>query len=941
MISTGEVFYLCPASGGELRPQTLFLNKSVRVLVAGSGSAYIACEPPVPPAEGAPGQCEVWRYRSGCEEPERCPEFDLVEGRIRKIAVGDRHQIVLTDEGAVYTRGAATFGCLGHGGARDAPEFTALPALRGKRVRDVAAGPYYSIAITKGGDVYTWGQAFQGETGQAAKVEAMPRFATGITPFDVVEVSCGQGHVLARTRGGQCVTWGENTCGQLGIGRKSPPTHQPQVLESIPPEAVTVSAGWAHSVVVVADGRAFAWGLNSHGQLGLGDCTTRMAPEIVEPLVGAHSVERAEASRTFTAFHTRARQVLLSGQVPREGGEPKAAPTECWTTPRPLPLRTRSPDNVSHSEMSQVIAFDKGVLGFAASVVYGVAPHFAPSAGGTVIRAFVTGLPFDAAPGEDGTLVQDSIPAKVRFRCQSPELDVVLDARVIDIDTVEFITPDVSASAFGQAVNGEKTTLPAHLSVSVDGGLTWTQDRQQPPEPADGNADATDPPRAPTTLWIAPWPKAGPSHVEPDCSPVAGGTELLLHIELPSKMPADLLTVKLVCVPLQSLDDPELHCQADDLAKLAPYDVPVKAWPDPGGRGIRCLAPKIAPAHVRLYSYSLELSLDGAVYLSGPLPFAVYDLRVVALEPSLGPLQEATDVCIKCIGAVPSSVKRVRLDFPEALGWPSRVVPAMLDHTTGDIFFSTPDLSAEARALADEERARVAAAAPPEGSEEAAEAAPAEAAVDPEGGLGGTQVVVELSLNGQNFTEDAVEFVYHSQLQPKAVELLARPDGSPPEQPKEDPKAKKGKGAVEEPTEIPTLPQSKLGVELVRGAMATEFAALRVDLETKVGDEDFQLYKTVDLPGRVEEVAPPPSPPPPEDPKAKNAPASPPPAEDLPPRDMVCALAPEVMTTDLPQGALLYLRRFQVSLNGRNFVPCPEGALPLRLEPTAPGPSEE
>lgn len=105
----------------------------------------------------------------------------------------------------------------------------------------------------------------------------------------VYEVSCGHSHVLARTQMQQCVSWGlgpspfmalrvhrgENTCGQLGLGQKSKPTYKPQLLSTIPSQVLVVSAGWAHSVAVGTDGRAYAWGLNSHGQLGIGDTTNR------------------------------------------------------------------------------------------------------------------------------------------------------------------------------------------------------------------------------------------------------------------------------------------------------------------------------------------------------------------------------------------------------------------------------------------------------------------------------------------------------------------------------------------------------------------------------------------------------------------------------------------------------------------------------------------
>merc|ERR1712039_978922 len=160
-------------------------------------------------------------------------------------------------------------------------------------------------------------------------------------------------------------------------------------------------------------------------------------------------------------------------------------------------------------------------------------------------------------------------------------------------------------------------------------------------------------------------------------------------------------------------------------------------------------------------------------------------------------------------------------------------------------------------------------------TDEAGTAAPDAAQPDPDGNLDGLEVCVELSLNGQNFTEDRIYFTYYGRLRTEAMQVVALPEGMVVEPPKEDPKAKKpAKGAVEEPVETVVKPGSKLGCA-VAPILQSTFSTIRVELFTKVEGEELQPFAaspTIDLPAKAEMITPPPPPPPPVDPKDKNPP---------------------------------------------------------------------
>ncbi len=64
-------------------------------------------------------------------------------------------------------------------------------------------------------------------------------------------------------------TWGDNEFGQLGAGYTGGYSTMPVAVPDIS-QAVEVSAGNAHVLVVVQDGVVKAWGYNNSGQLGIG-----------------------------------------------------------------------------------------------------------------------------------------------------------------------------------------------------------------------------------------------------------------------------------------------------------------------------------------------------------------------------------------------------------------------------------------------------------------------------------------------------------------------------------------------------------------------------------------------------------------------------------------------------------------------------------------------
>uniref|UniRef100_A0A4W6EGB5 Uncharacterized protein n=1 Tax=Lates calcarifer TaxID=8187 RepID=A0A4W6EGB5_LATCA len=90
----------------------------------------------------------------------------------------------------------------------------------------------------------------------------------------VCQVACGSQHSVALTKDGQVYTWGLDSRGQLGLGKRRPGVSSPQHLQSLSATPlVQISAGGEQSFALSVSGGVFSWGRNDCGQLGLGDTT--------------------------------------------------------------------------------------------------------------------------------------------------------------------------------------------------------------------------------------------------------------------------------------------------------------------------------------------------------------------------------------------------------------------------------------------------------------------------------------------------------------------------------------------------------------------------------------------------------------------------------------------------------------------------------------------
>jgi len=244
------------------------------------------------------------------ENPGTKTSFQDKESQIVQIYKGKYHLIKLTQDGKVYGCGESYFGVVGLGGSQAAKKPIIIPNLSNKKIVQIGCGMYHSLALSREGDLYSWGMGFEGQLGLTAQYKCVssPRYVKFFFNRPVKFIACGHNYSLCITYDNKLWGWGENKLGQLGLG-KLQIVEKPTFIQllDIPGEqegctksdtllngtlqrpysgrefnACFVSAGFAHSAVVTHEGFLLTFGLNIYGQLGLGHTHSVFEPKLIE-----------------------------------------------------------------------------------------------------------------------------------------------------------------------------------------------------------------------------------------------------------------------------------------------------------------------------------------------------------------------------------------------------------------------------------------------------------------------------------------------------------------------------------------------------------------------------------------------------------------------------------------------------------------------------------
>ena len=188
--------------------------------------------------------------------------------------------------------------------------------LNNKNIIEISCGNEHTLALSKEGEVYSWGSISDGVLGR----ESLDRNCPGVAKpgkinyfiknnIKIKHISSGSIHNLCLDDKSNLYSFGCSKGGQLGLDEKELSVIykqnqnniynksktkdiikeiekennycviEPQLIKDLKDvEIVDISAGEAHNAAISSEGKCFVWGFGSNGQLGLGFCEDQFPP---------------------------------------------------------------------------------------------------------------------------------------------------------------------------------------------------------------------------------------------------------------------------------------------------------------------------------------------------------------------------------------------------------------------------------------------------------------------------------------------------------------------------------------------------------------------------------------------------------------------------------------------------------------------------------------
>ncbi len=204
---------------------------------------------------------------------------DYMSAQITQCSLGERHAVFVDRIGGVYVSGRNTNGELGDVDRKKhvkdpMPVDFSIPS----GVKQAIAGFGFSLFVSNDGEVCVCGDGARrvlgGVVGDLSKgLVKVP------VPFDtpIDAVATGEEHILLLTKDGRVFGYGLNKHGELGVGGSRLGDHLHEII--IPPgvKIQALAAGDEHSVFLTAAGDVYTCGNPRFGSLGVGSEVSRSA----------------------------------------------------------------------------------------------------------------------------------------------------------------------------------------------------------------------------------------------------------------------------------------------------------------------------------------------------------------------------------------------------------------------------------------------------------------------------------------------------------------------------------------------------------------------------------------------------------------------------------------------------------------------------------------
>lgn len=172
--------------------------------------------------------------------PQPIDMSDVPGGTVmaQALVLGRNHSMLVAADGRVYAFGAATFGRLGlTDGRKKVTRPSEIKFFTARPISVIAAGDFHNLALCQNGELYSWGHNLEGQCGHGTAVNVkQPRRVDFFGPMiRIKEIACGSSWSVAVTASGRAYSWGHGDGGWLCHPAPVPPLLSlEEVVECIP-----------------------------------------------------------------------------------------------------------------------------------------------------------------------------------------------------------------------------------------------------------------------------------------------------------------------------------------------------------------------------------------------------------------------------------------------------------------------------------------------------------------------------------------------------------------------------------------------------------------------------------------------------------------------------------------------------------------------------------
>ena len=227
--------------------------------------------------------------------------IEVIPSRVKAVAAGASHSMVLKQDGSVWATGRNANGELGDGSEIHRNSF--VKVISGG-VKSVAAGETHSMVLKEDGSVWSTGLNSHGQLGDTTGLKANSAWSrtsfVQVVPTGAKSIAASTYYSMLLKQDGSVWATGWNYFGQFGVRATDTRDKSSKVqrrwkeisdnikygfVKVAPSGVKAIATGYGHSVLV-KQGSVWSAGSNKFGQLGDGTTTTDSTEKFVK--VGQH-----------------------------------------------------------------------------------------------------------------------------------------------------------------------------------------------------------------------------------------------------------------------------------------------------------------------------------------------------------------------------------------------------------------------------------------------------------------------------------------------------------------------------------------------------------------------------------------------------------------------------------------------------------------------------